>query len=105
MNELVQATTYVLGDEKAIAFYEMNLSSPTGRRRYEIIWVVRDDKACEYRKDVGPVTDVDQIRIPSHMEHTVSELREMASQLKLRPVDKLDLAGLDKIKTETGTSE
>ena len=104
--ELVQATTYVLGDEKAIALYEMNLKSPTGRRRYEIIWVVREDKACEYRKDRGPVTKVDQINIPSHMEHTVSELREMASQLKLQPVDKLDLAGLDKIKEDgpTGTT-
>ncbi len=97
MDKLVQATTYVLGDEKALALYEMNLKSPTGRRRYEIIWVVREDEASEYRRDIGPVTDVDQINIPSHMEHTVLELREMAQKLKLQPVDKLDLAGLDKI--------
>lgn len=106
MDKLVQATTYVSGDEKAMAFYEMNLKSPTGRRRYEIIWVVRDDEACEYRRDIGPVTNVDQINIPSHMEHTVSELREMAQKLKLRPMDKLDLVGLDKIYEdgETGTA-
>ena len=101
---LVQATTYVLGDEKALALYEMNLNSPMGgKRRYEIILVVRNDKEAEYRHDMGKVTKDDQLRIPSYMEHTVNELREMANQLRLKQVDKLDLVGLDKINVETGT--
>lgn len=87
-----------MGGEKAIALYEMNLLSPTGlKRRYEIIWVVRDDKSAEYRRDMGEVTKQDQIRIPSYMEHTVSELREMANKLRDKPVDKLDLVGVNKI--------
>lgn len=103
MNELIQATAYVLGDEKALVLYEENRMSPMGsRRRYEVIWVVRDDKPAEYRHDMGKVTNVDLVRIPSYMEHTVSELREMANQLKLKPVDKLDLVGLDKINVENG---
>ena len=96
--ELMPATTYVLGNEKALGLYEMNLLSPTGlRRRYEIIRVVRDDKEAEYRYDMGVVTKDDQIRIPSYMEHTVNELRLMANQLRLKQMDKLDLVGLDKI--------
>ena len=105
MNELIQATAYVLGDEKALVLYEENRMSPMGsRRRYEVIWVVRDDRPAEYRHDMVKVTNVDLVRIPSYMEHKVNELREMANQLKLKPVDKLDLVGLDKIIEETGTN-
>lgn len=105
MGELVQATTYVLGDEKALVLYEENKMSPMGsRRRYEVIWVVRDDKPAEYRTDMGAVTNVDLVRIPSYMEHTVNELREMALRLKMKPMDKLDLVSLDKINVETGTN-
>ena len=101
---LMLATTYVLGDEKAMGLYEMNLMSPMGfRRRYEIIRVIRDGKISEYRHDMGKVTKDDQIRIPSFMEHTVSELREMSQQVKFKPVDKLDLVGVNKIR-ETGTN-
>ena len=96
---VMQATTYVLGDEKALAFLEMDLKSPLGcDRRYEIIRVVRDDKEAEYRKDIGAASHEDVIRIPSYMEHTVNELRLIANQLKSKPMDKLDLAGLDKIR-------
>ncbi len=99
MDNLIQATTYVLGDEKALALYEMDLMSPQGyMRRYEIIKVVRDDKESEYRQDMGAASREDAIRIPSYMEHTVNELREMANQLKLKPMDKLDLVGVDKIR-------
>ena len=98
MTELIQATTYVLGDEKALALYEVNLMTPLGRRRQEIIWVVRDDKLAEYREDMGKVTKEDEIRIPSYLEHTVNELREMASQMKLKPLfDKRELVGVDRI--------
>lgn len=95
---LIQATTYVLGDEKALGLYEMDLMSPMGRmRRYQIIKVVRNDKEAEYRQDIGEASKEDAIRIPSYMEHTVNELREMSNQLKLKSMDKLDLVSLDKI--------
>jgi len=92
--EIIPATNYVLGDEKALYLYEMNLPSPLGqRRRYEIIWVVRDGKRTEHRRDLGKVTQNEQLRIPSYMEHTVSELREMANQLRSAPLlDPRDLA-------------
>ncbi|KKL26403.1 hypothetical protein LCGC14_2395630 [marine sediment metagenome] len=84
---IIPATDFVLGDEKAVYLYEMNLLSPLGqRRRYEIIWVVRDDKKTEYRRDLGKVTEDAQIRLPSYMEHTVKELREMANQLRSVPL-------------------
>ena len=93
--EIIPATSFVLGDEKAVALYEMNLLSPAGdRRRYEIIWVVRDDKKTEYRRDLGEVTKDEQIRLPSYLVHTVRELREMANQLRSAPLlDPRDLVG------------
>lgn len=96
---MLLGTTFVLGDEKAFSLCEFNLLSPTGlRRRYEIIKVMRDDKMSEYRRDMGKVTKLDQIRIPSYLEHTVNELREMANQLREKQMDKLDLVQLDKIR-------
>ena len=99
MTELIQATTYVLGDEKALALYEMDLKSPLGCiRRYEIIKVVRNDREADYRQDIGPASREDAIRIPSYLEHTVNELREMAKQMKLKPLfDKRELSGVDRI--------
>lgn len=96
---LLLVTDQVDPEERAIAYYEMNLQSPAGeQRRYEIIKVVRNDREAEYRRDLGKATKVDQIRIPSYMEHTVNELREMANQIKLATWDKLDLVGVDRIK-------
>lgn len=105
MVNLVPATTYVLGDEKALALAEVNDKSPDGlHRRYQVIWVVRDDKMTEYREDIGAVTEQPPFRIPSYMEHTVNELREMANQLKQPMFDNLELLQIDKIKTwDTGT--
>ncbi len=102
---MIQGTTYVLPSEKALALYEYNLPSPLGgRRRFEIIMVVRDDKPSEYRREMGKVTEDDELRIPSLMEHTVDELRHMANQMRFSPImDKMELAGVNKMVGQTGT--
>ena len=84
---LIQATTYVLGDEKAIALSEMHKQIPSkpGYRRYQIIKVVRDDKEAIYTEDLGSVNKfkgIAPIYIPSLMEHTVNELRQMANEMR-----------------------
>ena len=99
MSNLERATTYVLGDERALGLYEINLMSPTGQwRRYQIIHVIRDDKPAEYRQDLGLAKKFKamQIRIPSYMEHTVNELRGMAEQMR-------NEKSIDLREVETGT--
>ena len=73
---VIHATTYVLGDEKALAFLEMDVKSPlVCDRRYEIISVVRDEKEAEYREDIGEVTPDDAVRLPMHSEPPLTRLR------------------------------
>ena len=96
-NMLIQGTTYILGDEKALGLYEMNEIAPNGWCRYQIIHVVRDGKVSEYRQNLGKAKrfKANQIRIPSYMEHTVNELREMADEMRAeKPIDLLDLIGV-----------
>jgi len=106
---MLLGTTYILGDEKAMGLYEMNLQSPMGsQRRYQIIHVIRDDRIAEYRQDLGLAKTfrsprghaIMQIRIPSYMEHTVNELKKMADEMRdEEPIDLRELVKLDKIKT------
>ena len=105
-------TTYVLRDEPCLGLYEMHLQSPGSRgfHRYQILYVMRDDKPAEFRKDMGPVRefkDVDQLRIPGgamdggkfYIEHTVGELRDIADQIRGNPpFDKRELARSNRIK-------
>ena len=105
---MILGTTYILGDEKAIAYYEINLKSPNGsQHRYQIIHVVRNDKPAEYREDMGLTKNfrqpngqaVMQTRIPSNMVHTVNELKEMAQQMRHEEFELRELVQADKIKT------
>lgn len=81
---MILGTTYVSGDEKAMGLYEMNEQSPksSGFHRYQIIHVIRNDEVVEYREDMGLAKNfkANQMRIPSYMEHTVDELKEIANQ-------------------------
>lgn len=83
---MILGTQYVKADELALALYEINLLSPDGwhRKRYEIIKVVRDGKEAEYRRDLGMAKDytAEPFRIPSYLEHTVGELRDIANRLR-----------------------
>ena len=95
MEELTFPATVVYADELAYGLSEVNLLSPLSdaivgvgqtMRRYQIIYVNRNDRLAEYREDLGLASDFDaiQFRIPSFWEHTVGELKEMAETLRLR---------------------
>ena len=85
----------IFGNEKAIALYEMHLQSPKSRgfHRYQIIHVPRNGVVCEWRKDMGSTKNfkgINELRIPSLMEHTVDELKAIANELR---VSKFDIKG------------
>jgi len=91
----------IFGDEKAIALYEIHEQSPGSRgfHRYQIIHVPRNDVVCEWRKDMGLAKNfkgINQLRIPSLMEHTVDELKGIADQLRTTKFDVKDFLSLDK---------
>ncbi len=87
----------IVGDEKAWGLYEIHEQSPnsSGFHRYQIIHVVRDGKLAEFRWDMGLANKykgVKQLRIPSYMEHTVDQLKAMATEL--RNETEIDVADL-----------
>jgi hypothetical protein len=97
---ITPAVDKIFGGEKAIALYEIHEQSPSfsGFHRYQIIRVPRDGIVCEWRKDMGPIENfkgVNQLRIPSLMEHTVDELKAMANQLRATKFDVKDFLQLD----------
>lgn len=84
-------------DEPCIGLCEMNLPSGLpggGIRRYQIIYVVRDDKRAEFKRDLGPAKKfrADQFRIPGAVIddttrrvtilHTVGQLVEIANRMR-----------------------
>jgi len=81
--------------------FELNYQAPdrTGFHRYQIIQVPRGDTICEWRKDLGKASKfkgVDQMRIPSYMEHTVDELMAIADNIRWsRGIDVKDFLQLD----------
>jgi len=113
MNKLLCGTQYVLKDEPCMGVYEMNLQSPGSRgfHRYQIIYVMRDDKPTEMRRDMGLAKKftANQLRIPGgakdettgkfYIEHTVGELIDIADYMRTNPhFDKRELAGVNQIK-------
>lgn len=111
--KLRYGTRFVTEDEPCLGLYEMNLQSPGSRgfHRYQIIYVMRDDKPAEYRKDLGLAKDfrADQLRILGGakdettgrfwIEHTVGELKEIADMRRGNDLfDKKELAQTNKIK-------
>ena len=98
---ILPAVDKIFGGEKALALYEIHEQSPgnKGFHRYQIIRVPRNGVVCEWRKDMGSSKNfrgVDQLRIPSLMEHTVDELKAIANQMRNERVDVKDLLSLDK---------
>jgi len=100
MSKLTIGTHFVSMDEPCLGVAELHLQSPgnKGFHRYQIITVMRNDKAVEMRRDLGSVKKfkkAHQIRIPGgakdektgkfYIEHTVGELVEMAEQLRNNP--------------------
>ena len=100
MPNIVPAVDRIFGNEKAIALYEIHEQSPgaKGFHRYQIIRVPRNGVVCEWRKDMGLARNfkgIDQLRIPSLMEHTVDELKAIANQLRATKFDVKGFLGLD----------
>ena len=95
---IIQAALFVLPDEKAWSYLEMDEQSPGshGFRRYQIITVKRGDQLAEYREDMGNSDNFKDARktihIPSLFEHSVAELIELANELRYeRGRDELDV--------------
>jgi len=90
----------IFGDEKAISLFEIHEQSPgsKGFHRYQIIRVPRNGVVCEWRKDMGSTKNfrgVNQLRIPSLMEHTVDELKAIANEMRAAKFDVKDFLSLD----------
>tara|TARA_R110000744_G_scaffold323460_1_gene429355 strand:+ start:58 stop:462 length:405 start_codon:yes stop_codon:yes gene_type:complete len=86
MNELVVAASIVKNDEPALRLEELNVQGIKGQgmQRRQFIHVIRDDKRAVWSQDLGNADSfhAPPFRIPSLMEHTVEELREIADQLR-----------------------
>ena len=100
---IIPVADKIVGNEKAIALYELHLQSPNskGFHRYQIIQVPRNGVVCEWRKDMGSAKKykgVNQLRIPSYMEHTVDELKSIADSVRVTKFDVKDFLSLEKYK-------
>jgi hypothetical protein len=112
MSKLLMSTYYVNLSEPCLGLFELDFPAPktNERHRFLIVQVLRNDKIVEFRKDLGASKTFphDQIRIPGgakdeetgkfYIEHTVGELLNIAEQIRVQPMDKKELTGLDKIK-------
>ncbi len=103
MSELVLATPYVSGNEKAYSLQEVHMQSPdySGFHRYRILIVNRDGKLAEYREDMGLAKNfkgIRQFNVPSLWEHSVGELLSIADTLRTETfIDIKDWLELDQM--------
>lgn len=93
---LTLITDYVQPDEKAYRLVEIVMTpyamskgrrrfkpqTMVGRRRWQVIWVNRDDHLAQHITDMGDAKLYNRgpVNIPGLWEHTVAELREIANQ-------------------------
>ncbi len=97
---IIPVANTILGNEKAMALYEIHEQSPKSRgfHRYQVIHVIRDGKIAEFRKDLGLASNfkkVRQLRVPSFMEHTVDELMDIADDIRNESIqDEIDVREL-----------
>lgn len=91
MPKIETVTQWVKKDEKAYFLVEVDgppkliLNKPGyGRRRYQVIWVNRNDTLAAYVTDLGESSTfaAKQFRIPSIWEHTVAELQAIAEDYR-----------------------
>lgn len=104
MSKVLPVATTILGNEKAWAYQEVHLQSPSshGRHRYRIIVVNRDGNLAEYREDMGSIKlwkGVKELNIPSLWCHSVDELLGLAEELRNETeIDLDELLQLDNYK-------
>ena len=74
-------------NEKAWSLREQNMVRPPTHQvhRWQIITVVRNDKLAEWWNDLGPAAEfrAPGIEIPALFEHSVAELRDIATEYRL----------------------
>lgn len=97
MDKIIPVTQTITGNEKAIGLVETNQQSPgnKGFHRYQLIYVPRDGRIAEFRRDMGEEKKwkgVNLLNIPSLLEHNVDELMDMADEL--RGTSKIDVKDL-----------
>lgn len=100
LSTLFQSTNYVFKDEPCFRLSEINLPSNVpgkGIRRVQVIIVVRNDRLATFMKDLGRAKSFTarQFHIPGGFQnretghirifHTVAQLQEIATTLRLRP--------------------
>lgn len=87
MKAFVPVTETVHPDEKCWRLKEVNLIRPPLHqwRRYQMLWVARNDVIYEWSRDLGPSEDFDApgCDIPGLFEHTVGELWDIAERYRL----------------------
>lgn len=104
MSKIMPVAQTIKGDEKAVGLTETNYKTPDqkGLHRYQCIYVIRDDKTAEFTIDMGPAENfkgVNLINIPSLLEHTVDELKDIADEIRGQElIDVRELIGVDKVK-------
>ena len=106
---LLYGTHYVTEDEPCLGLREEIRTAPNGKKhRYQTVWVVRNDKPAEYRRDMGLAEKFNSdlfwviggvIGDKIYIEETVGSLREHAEDMRRNPFDKHELTQLDKLKT------
>jgi len=102
MNKLIPATQTICGNEKAVGLVETNQRAPDGvMHRYQLIYVPRDGLISEFRFDMGQASKykgVKLLNIPSLLEHTVDELKDIADEIRYEvEIDLKDWLQLDKM--------
>lgn len=93
------ATYFVTNDEPAFKLYETIRVAPngdgsTGRRRLQVITVVRKGKFADYTIDIGPATSMEPFVIAGgwqdpdtkrvYIEETVGRLRQTADEFRYK---------------------
>lgn len=82
----------IYGDEKVWQLSEVN-KLPTdykGLRRWQLIYVMRDDKLYEWATELGPASDFpycSEFRLFSFGNDTVDEMRDQALAMRLESIE------------------
>lgn len=94
-----QGTHFITNDEPAWELYESVRVAPngdgsTGRRRFQIITVIRGEAFADYTVDMGPATSTEPFAIRGgwqdpdtkkvYIEETVGRLRDFAEKFRYR---------------------
>ena len=97
MSPIMPQTLYTFDDEWALGLAERNRVSPLpggGVRRYQVIWVIRDDRPAAFTADMGPAAGfkANPFQVIASVKtdrgakllHRVGELKELADWLRER---------------------